>query len=129
MIIGFKTVSREIRRLLHPRAYGTVRFERRQLDEQTVNGVSSYILVYLICFGATFLLLSFDKYGFVENFSAAAACLNNIGPGFGAVGPASNYSGYSFFSKIILSFAMLAGRLELYPILLTLMPPVKAKKI
>ncbi len=128
VIICFKTVGREIRRLLHPRAYGTVRFERRQLDEQTVNGVSSYILVYLICFGATFLLLSFDKYGFVENFSAAAACLNNIGPGFGAVGPASNYSGYSAFSKIVLSLSMLAGRLELYPILLTFLPSLRSRK-
>ena len=128
VIIGFKAVGREIKRLIHPRAYAGVRFEGRQLDDRTVSGVSTYFIVYTAVFAGVFLLLGFDKLGFTENFSAVAATLNNIGPGLGAVGPASNYSAYSGFSKAVLSFAMLAGRLELYPLLLALLPSTWRKK-
>ena len=76
----------------------------------------------MLCFTACFLLVSIDGKSLETNISAVAACFNNIGPGFGDVGPAANYAHYSFFSKIVLSFAMLFGRLEIWPLLLSFSP-------
>ena len=75
-----------------------------------------------------FLLISFEKFDLETNISAVAACFNNIGPGFGRVGAAMNYSEFSGLSKIVLSIAMLLGRLEIYPIILTLSPSTWSKK-
>jgi trk system potassium uptake protein TrkH len=75
-----------------------------------------------------FLVISFEPLSFETNFSAVAACFNNIGPGFDAVGPAANYSMYSGFSKVVLSFAMLLGRLEIFPLLIFLSPATWIKK-
>ena len=79
-------------------------------------------------FFGIFILLSFDGYDILTNFSAAASCFNNIGPGLAAVGPASNYAGYSVFSKLVLSLAMLLGRLEIYPVLFLLSRAAWSKK-
>lgn len=124
VIILFKTISREIKRLLHPRTVTAIHFEGKKVDENTVNGVSQYFAIYMICFVAAFLLISFEPFGIESNLSATAACFNNIGPGFGAVGPAMNYSAYTDFSKIVLSLSMLLGRLEIFPIIIAFSPSV-----
>lgn len=124
VIILFKTISREIKRLLHPRAVNSIHFEGKKLDENTVGGVSHYFTIYAICFAAAFLLISFEPFGIETNLSATAACFNNIGPGFGAVGPTMNYSAYTDFSKIVLALAMLLGRLEIFPIIIAFSPAV-----
>ena len=85
-------------------------------------------LSLLLAFFVVFLLISFDNFDILTNFSAAAACFNNIGPGLSAVGPASNFADYSVFSKLVLSIAMLFGRLEIYPILFVLSPSAWSKK-
>ena len=118
----FKIVAREIKRLLHPRSVSSIHFEGKKVEENTISGVSHYFIIYIICFVAVFLLISFEPFGFETNFSATTACFNNIGPGFGAVGPAMNYAGYTGFSKIVLSFAMLLGRLEIFPLIIVLSP-------
>ena len=128
VIIGLKKLWAEFKRLIHPRSYTAVTFEGRQVDQTTLTGVSVYLILYVVTLGATFLLLSFDKLGFTENVTAAVACMNNIGPGLGLVGPASNYSAYNGFSKIVLSIAMLAGRLEFYPLVLTFLPATWRRK-
>mgnify|MGYP002520389500 CR=1 FL=1 len=74
------------------------------------------------------MCLSFEPFSFETNFSAAAACFNNVGPGFAGVGPMANYSQYSEFSKLILSFAMLFGRLEIFPLIIALSPSTWSKK-
>ena len=79
--------------------------------------MKSYLAIYLVCFVAVFVLLSFDGFDIITNLTAASACFNNIGPGLGAVGPAASYADYSVFSKLVLSGAMLLGRLEIYPML------------
>ena len=84
--------------------------------------------VYIICLFCVFLLISFEPFGIETNFSAAVSCFNNIGPGLDAVGPASSYANYSAFSKIVLSFAMLLGRLEIFPLLLFFSPSTWRKK-
>lgn len=122
VVILFKSIKKELKRLLHPRSVKAVMSEGKKLDDETLNGVNSYFAVYTLCIIAVFVLLSFEPFDFETNFTASVACFNNIGPGFGAVGPASSFADYSGFSKIILSFAMLLGRLEVFPLLLGLNP-------
>ena len=127
-VMLFKTVGREIRHLLHPRSVNSVRFEGKQVDGATLKGVSSYFAIYIICILAICLILSLEPFDLETNLSATLACFNNIGPGLAAVGPASNYAAYSPVSKLVLSLAMLLGRLEIYPLLLTLIPTTWIKK-
>ena len=127
-VMLFKTVGREIRHLLHPRSVNSVRFEGKQVDGATLKGVSSYFALYIICILAICLILSLEPFDLETNLSATLACFNNIGPGLAAVGPASNYAAYSPVSKLVLSLAMLLGRLEIYPLLLTLAPGTWIRK-
>lgn len=128
VVMLFKAVGKEIKKMLHPRSVSKVHFEGKPLEDTTMNSVTTYFVIYMICFLGAFLLISFENFGFESNFSAVAACFNNIGPGFGAVGPASNYSVYTNFSKIVLSFAMLLGRLEIFPIIIFFSPYTWIKK-
>lgn len=107
----------ELRRSINPRAVSAVKLNGRTLDAQEERGILSYLVLYIIVIVVTFLLISFESFGFETNFSAAVSCVNNIGPGFGLIGPSSSYASYSAFSKLVLSFAMLMGRLEIYPLL------------
>ena len=118
VIILIKSMRRELTRLLHPRSVKTLKIEGKRIDEQTLSTTASYLMMYAACSVIVFLLLSFDKFDIETNISAAAACFNNIGPGFGEVGPIGNYFGYSDFSKIVLCAAMLLGRLEIFPMLI-----------
>lgn len=128
VILLFKMIKREIKSLIHPRAVSVVRFEGKKVEEPVLKSLSAYLAIYTVTFFAVFILLSFDSFDVLTNFSAAAACFNNIGPGLGAVGPASNFADYSVFSKIVLSFAMLLGRLEIYPILFVMSRSAWSKK-
>ncbi len=122
IVIIYKQIRREIQRLLHPRSVKSLPFEGRPLEERTISGVYTYLGIYLLCFAVVFLIVSLEPFGIEANFSATAACFNNIGPGFGAVGPVESYAIYSPLSKIILSFAMLLGRLEIFPLIIFFTP-------
>ena len=122
------TVKRDLRRLLHPRSVGVIKMEGKRLDEASISGASAYFILYFILFAVGCLLLCFESTGIETNLSAMAACFNNVGPGFGLVGPTASYAVYSPFSKLILSFAMLFGRLEIYPLLFALIPSTWTKK-
>lgn len=128
VIILIKGMRRELTRLLHPRSVKTLKLEGKRLDEQTISSTTSYLTVYTACIIAIFLLLSIDNFDFETNFSATVACFNNIGPGLGNVGPAGNFSEFSIFSKLVLSAAMLLGRLEIFPLLLCFSPSTWSKK-
>ena len=128
VILLVKMVKREIQFLLHPRSVGVVRFEGKKVEAPVLKSLSAYTAVYLVCFITVFILLAFDNFDILTNFSAAAACFNNIGPGLSAVGPAASYTEYSVFSKLVLSVAMLFGRLEIYPILFVLSPSAWSKR-
>ena len=91
------------------------------LTTEQERGVLSYLTLYILIILGTFLIVSIGGLGIEEDFTAAVSCVNNIGPGFGLIGPAGSYAVYSGFSKIVLSFAMLIGRLEIYPLLSLLM--------
>jgi trk system potassium uptake protein TrkH len=122
VVILLKSIKKELKRLLHPRSVKAVMSEGKKLDDETLNGVTSYFAVYTLCIMLVFLLLSFEPFNFETNFTASVACFNNIGPGLADVGPAASFAQYSDFSKAVLSFAMLLGRLEVFPLLLGLNP-------
>lgn len=122
IVIMLKTGLKEIRYCLNPREVRVIHFEGEALDRAVTTGVSSYFLVYMILYGLSLLLVSLDGHDFTTTFSAVAACINNVGPGFGGVGPASNFSCMSDFSKYVLSFNMLLGRLEIFPMLVLISP-------
>ena len=121
-ILVFKSIVRDIRQMLHPDAFSGIRYDGKKVDDKTIHGINAYFAIYCIVFFATLLLLSAEPFSFETNFSATAACFNNIGAGFGGVGPYANYAAYSPFSKLLLSLAMLLGRLEIFPMLLVFTP-------
>ncbi|MBE6571018.1 MAG: TrkH family potassium uptake protein [Ruminococcaceae bacterium] len=130
VLLIFKVIGREIKQSLHPRSVNTVRLEGKTVEEKTAIGVCVYFAVYMLCVLVTFIILTLDPVaaGFETNFTASVTCFNNVGPGFAKVGPMGGFSFYSPFSKVILSFAMLFGRLEIYPILLAFFPATWTKR-
>lgn len=121
-IIAIKTFFRDIRQMIHPRSVSGVSLDGRKLDDKTIHGVNSYFALYLILFLCIFLLISLEPFDFETNFTATLACFNNIGPGLGVVGPASSFAAYSAPAKLLLSLAMLLGRLEIFPMILIFTP-------
>ncbi len=128
VVILFKSFIKEWKHMLHPRSVNAVRMEGKTLDNNMLSGVGAYFAVYMLCLMAAFLILSVEPFGLETNLSAAIACFNNVGPGLGGVGPTANYAAYSDLSKIVLSFAMLLGRLEIFPLLLSLSPATWRKR-
>lgn len=122
IVILFKSIKREIKNLLHPKSISVIRFEQKPLDEVVVRSVTNYFALILMLFVVALLIVSIDGFSFLTNFSAVAACINNIGPGLDIVGPIGNYSSFSYLSKIVLSLSMLIGRLEIFPILMLFNP-------
>lgn len=128
VIILFKTVRLEIKRMLHPRSVSVVRFEGKPLEEDTYRSVSFYFVLYMLCLFAVVLLLCLEPFDFETNFTAAVSCFNNVGPGLASVGPMANFAAYSPMAKLLLSFAMLFGRLEIFPLIIALSPSTWSKK-
>ena len=124
IILLVKLIFSEIRHMLHPRAVTAVRLEGKPVEKSTLNSVSTYFAFFFVCYIVIFILLSVlqPSFGFLENFTAVATCMNNVGPGFGKIGPTSSFAEYSTASKVLLSFTMLLGRLEIFPLILTCLP-------
>ncbi|NLX63301.1 MAG: TrkH family potassium uptake protein [Clostridiaceae bacterium] len=121
-LLLFKTIKREVRRIIHPKAVYTVKYGGKTVNGDVLFGVMNYFFVIIIVFAVSLLLVSLDGFDLVSNFTAVAATINNIGPGLGIVGPMGNFADYSDLSKIVFSFAMLFGRLEIYPMLILFAP-------
>ncbi|MBQ2252855.1 MAG: TrkH family potassium uptake protein, partial [Clostridia bacterium] len=117
VMLAFKLIRRELRKLVHPRSVSVVKLEGKKVEEQTLSNTAIYFLVYFVLFFSVLLCVSCDAVDFESAFTAVAACFNNIGPGLSSVGPAASFAHLSDFSTVILSFAMLLGRLEIFPIL------------
>ena len=128
IVMLFKTIKRELKKLLHPRAVATIRLDGKRVDEKTISSLGSYLAIYVLFFCVVVFVLGFDSFDLETNISVAASCVNNIGPGLGAAGPASSYALFSPFSKIILSLTMLLGRLEIFPLILTFSPSTWVKR-
>ena len=117
ILLIFKGLRRNIRQMLSPRKVEVVRNNGAIVDEKTLANTNAYLSAYIIIIFAVFLIISLDGFSVGTNFSAVLCTFNNIGPGLEAVGPMCNFSGYSDLSTLVLSWAMLAGRLEIFPIL------------
>ena len=123
LIIMVKEIGKELLVLVHPEAVKHIRLENKSLEHNVVRSVNCYLIMYVVIFMVSvFLIACADNFDFTTNFSAVAATFNNIGPGLAAVGPTCNFGAYSDFSKIILTFDMLAGRLEILPMMLLFLP-------
>lgn len=122
IILLFKGVRRELKLLVHPRAVGVIHFEGRRVQHEVSRSVNMFFIAYMGMFVVSMLLLSLDQFDFLTNFTSTVTTLSNVGPGLNVVGPLGNFSGFSPFSKLLLTFNMLAGRLELFPMLLLFMP-------
>ena len=120
VLLIFKILQRNIRKILNPRKVMVVRNNGRTVDEKVLDNTNAYLAAYLIIIVLCYLIISLDGFSIGTNLSAVLACFNNIGPGMEAVGPMMNFSGYSNLSTLTLSIAMLAGRLEIFPILVLL---------
>lgn len=128
IVIMYKSAKREIAKMLHPRSVVAVKFEDKPLDAQTISGVHVFFSLYVSIVGASVLLVSLDNMDFQTTITAVFACINNIGPGLGMVGPIGNYFEFSILSKLVLSANMLLGRLEIFPILLLAIPAAWRKR-
>ncbi len=118
LLIIFKTLKRNIQQMMHPNSVKVIRMNGQPMDERIVANTNAYLGAYVIILVLSFLVVSFDNISTTTAFSATLSCFNNIGPGLDEVGPMVSYAGLNYLSKIVLTLDMLAGRLEIFPILI-----------
>ncbi len=119
-LLLLKSLRRNVRQILHPQKVQVVRMDHQMVQERVLDNINAYLAAYVLIVICSFIVISVDGFSTMTNFSAVLACFNNIGPGLEAVGPTCNFGGYSVLSKVILIIDMLAGRLEIFPILILL---------
>lgn len=122
VIIWFKTFVKELKVMIHPRNIYKVSVDGRKVEHEVIRSVNVFLVSYILVYVVSVLLVSLDGFDFLTNFSGVAATINNVGPGFNGVGPMANFSAFSNLSKVVLIFDMIAGRLELFPLLLLISP-------
>lgn len=118
LLLLIKSVKRNVQQVLRPQKVQVVSVNKRMVDEKVLDNTNAYLAAYVLIMVVSFVLVSIDSFSFTTNLSAVAACFNNIGPGFDAVGATCNYGGFSNLSKLVLIVDMLAGRLEIFPIMI-----------
>ncbi|MGN0435899.1 MAG: TrkH family potassium uptake protein [Wujia sp.] len=123
-IILFKTFIKEITSYLHPRSVKKIKIEGKMVEHETLRATNVYFITFMLLFAGSILLVSLEGRDVVTNFTAVTSTINNIGPGLNMVGPTQNFSFFSEFSKCVLMFDMLAGRLELFPLLMLFCPGI-----
>ena len=122
LLLMGKTVGKELKQALHPQVVAPVRMDGKVVNHETIRATNVFVAAYIFIFAASFMLVSLDGFDMVTNFTSIAATLNNIGPGLNQVGPMMNFGAYSNFAKLVLIFDMLAGRLEIFPMLVLFLP-------
>ncbi|MDD3367706.1 MAG: TrkH family potassium uptake protein [Lachnospiraceae bacterium] len=128
-IILVKTLGKELNSYMHPKSVRKIKMEGKPIEHEVVRSTNVYFITFVLVFAASLFAISFEGKDLVTNFTAVAATINNIGPGLEMVGPTQNFSFFSPFSKYVLMFDMLAGRLELFPLLLLFYPPIWTETI
>ena len=117
IVLLFRTMTREIGQIIHPHMVKKLKFEGRVVGQEVLRSVNAFMVAYVLIFAVSTLFVCLDGFDLVTSFTAVASTLNNIGPGLEMVGPIGNFSCFSDLSKIVLIFDMLAGRLEILPLL------------
>ncbi len=128
LVILFKSIKKEISLIIHPREIRKIRMDGHVVEHATLRSTNVFLCIYFVVLLFSTLLVSVDEFDFTTNFTAVVSTLNNIGPGLNLVGPTQNFSIFSVFSKFVLMFDMLAGRLELFPVMVLLMPGTWKRK-
>ena len=128
LLLLIKSLSRNIRQMLQPRKVDLIRNNGQIVDEQVLANTNAYFAAYVLIIFLVFAIISLDGFSIGTNFTAVLCTFNNIGPGLEAVGPTCNFSAYSPLSKLVLSWAMLAGRLEIFPMLVLCSPSTWKRK-
>ena len=121
-IILFKTVFKELLSYIHPKSIKKIQLDHKPVEHEVIRTTNVYLIIFILIFALSLFFISFENKDFTTNFSAIAATLNNIGPGLSMVGPMCNFDHFTVFSKFVMIFDMLAGRLELFPLLLLFNP-------
>lgn len=119
-----KTVAKELNSYIHPKSIKKINIEHKPVEHEVVRSINVYFITFMILFSASVFAIAFEGRDLITNFTAVAATINNIGPGLELVGPTSNFGIFSSFSKFVLMFDMLAGRLELFPLLILFHPGI-----
>ena len=121
LILG-KTLGKELKQALHPQVVAPARMDGKLINHETIRATNVFLAAYIFIFAASLFFISLDGFDMVTNFTAIAATLNNIGPGLNQVGPMMNFGGFSNPAKLVMIFDMLAGRLEIFPMLVLFLP-------
>ncbi len=128
IILYIKQIGREIRSLVHPRSVNKIKMDKSAVDEGTIRLTNVYLMAYMIIMALSILIVSIDGFDFTSTVTAVIATFNNIGPGLGMVGPTGGFHDFSLVSKWVMIFDMIAGRLELFPMLVLFMPETWKKR-
>lgn len=128
ILIYVKSIKKEFSSLVHPRSIKVLKMDNKKIEHTVLRSANVFLCTYAIVFFVSLIVISLDNFDFETNFTAIVATLNNIGPGLAGVGPTKNFGGFSNLSKLVLSFNMLAGRLELFPMLLLFIPSTWRRK-
>ncbi|MGM9552402.1 MAG: TrkH family potassium uptake protein [Clostridia bacterium] len=127
-VIYAKTVKKQLSSLIHPRSIKILTIDNKPISHEIIRIVNVYFATYIFFFAASFLLILLEGFDLVTSFTAVAATLNNVGPGLAGVGPVNNFSQFSTMGKLVLSVNMLAGRLEIFPVLIFFSPATWHRK-
>lgn len=127
IVIMLKAIKREINKIIHPKRVNSVKIDGKTVDEDIIHGVFLFIGAYIIISLIAIFIISFDNFDVVTTVTSVITTMSNIGPGLEVVGPVGNFAAFSPLSKLVLSFCMLAGRLEIYPMLIMFSPSIWRK--
>ena len=122
ILLMAKNVKQGLFSMIHPRGVRVIQMDGKRVGDDVMNALTTYVFMYFFVFLGSMLIVSLDRFDFTTNFTAVATTFNNVGPGLNEVGPLSNFSMYSPLSKLVMIFDMLAGRLELFPMLVLFAP-------
>lgn len=128
VIIMFKSALKSIKQTIHPKSVNIVKSEDKAMDISVVHGVHTYLIIYIFLIFISLIIVSLNGADFTTNFTSVTTCINNIGPGLNQVGPTENFGFFNDLSKVVLTFDMLLGRLECFPLIILMSPSVWRKK-
>lgn len=127
-VVLLKSIGQELKKILHPNAVTVIKLNGKRVSQDTLRGINVYFAAYVFILVASVLIVSIDNFDFATSFSGVLTTINNVGPGISKVGPVENFHMFSTLSKLVFSFDMLVGRLEIIPYLLMLSPDLWRRK-
>lgn len=127
LVIVLKMITQELKRMVHPRSVNIIKLDGMKIEQETVDSVTSFFVIYVFLIFGSFIIISIDNFDFTTSLTAVMTCVGNVGPGLGGVGPVENFSIFSPFVKLVLCMDMLLGRLEIFPLVMLFSPAVWKK--